>query len=243
MSKKLLFILLLISSIPFTLSSQELTLSTSAKTYADGEQVWVNLSVLNAASMPGAYKIGVAFDASKLAYLNTLPAENGPFSITPAVSASNGTVTVAGFQGIVDTGNGSASLVTLLFTAANDNVTIDTTSFSVSSEDVFSTEAQKMELIVSRQAASVLLPPSQRTVQNRIYLTNNYLRFSVPHEGVTSIRIFDLGGRTVAVPLAPTRLKAGNHCVSLDASLGSGVYLVALRGVGLKTTKKLEVIK
>jgi len=133
--------------------------------------------------------------------------------------------------------------VTLLFTAANDNVTIDTTSFSVSSEDVFSTEAQKMELTVSRQAASVLLPPSQRTVQNRIYLTNNYLRFSVPHEGVTSIRIFDLGGRTVAVPLAPTRLKAGNHGVSLGASLGSGVYLVALRGVGLKTTKKLEVIK
>ena len=68
-------LLLLISSLFFSLYAQELNLSTSARTYTNGEQVWVNISVLDATTMPGAYKIALSFNASQLSYLNTLPAE------------------------------------------------------------------------------------------------------------------------------------------------------------------------
>ena len=239
MQQRLVLLLVTISSI--SLSAQELSLSTAGRSYRNGEQVWVSLSVLNAATIPGAYTVSVAYDAGKVSYVNILPAEKGPFSITPAAAAQNNTVTIVGFQGIVDSGNGTTSLVTLIFNTTVDNVSIDTATFSITRNEVFTPQAQPMELSVTEHATSVLLPP-QKKIRQHVYLSHNYLRFTVPYDGITSVRIFDLAGRMVAVPLGPSYLKAGNHGIPIG-SLSSGIYLVTLRGVGLKTTRKLEVLK
>ena len=243
MPKQLLMPMLLACGLTIAVSAQELALSTTAKTYNTGEQVWVNLSVLDAGTMPGAYKIEVSYDASKLNFLTTLPAEKGPFAITPAASANGGTVTVAGFQGIVDSGQGAASLVTLVFTPTNGDVVIDTTSFTIGSKEVFSAQAQAMDLRVTKQTSSVLLPSSGRALRRDIMITGNYIRFTVLNEGITSVRIFDLKGRTIATPLPPSRLKTGNHGVPLGRYLRSGIYIIAVRGVGLTATKRLEVVR
>ena len=197
------------------LPAQELTLSTTAKTYASDEKIWVNLSVLDAAVLPGAYAIAVGYDAAKLAFRSILPADKGPFTITPAASAENGTVTVAGFQGIIDTGLGTASLATLVFVPAAGPVDIDTSSFSVEKNEVFSTQAEEMQLPVVKQVTSVLLPSTKQRLQQHITLTGGYLRFTVMNEGPTSVRIFDLGGRTVAVPLRQSYCKAGIQAVPI----------------------------
>jgi hypothetical protein len=243
MPKRFSLPILLTIGLAVTVSAQELALSTAAKTYTAGEQVWVNLSVLNAATIPGAYKINVGYSTSKLTYLNILPAEKGPFTITPATSATGGTITVAGFQGITDSGQGAASLVTLVFTPASGPVDVDTASFSISGKEVYTAQAQAMELKVTKQATSVLLPSPGRMQPQKITIANNYIRFTVPNEGLTSVRIFDLNGRTVAVPLQPSRCKAGHQAVPLSSTLRSGIYIVAVRGVGLNVTKKLEVVK
>ncbi len=224
-------------------SAQELMLSTAAKNYAAGERIWVNLSVLEASAVPGAYKIAVRYDASKVSFTNVLPAEKGPFSITPAAVAGNGTVSVAGFQGVVDSGSGSASLVTLVFTPLEGPVEVDTASFAVAGDEVYSTGAQPMELKATRQTTSVLLPSAGRSRAGKITVTGNYIRFSMPSDGIASVRVFDLNGRTVAVPLAPVRCKTGHHAVPLGNTLRSGIYIVAVRGTEINATKKLEVVR
>jgi hypothetical protein len=243
MLHRFLLPVLLIFSLTVTVFAQELALSTAAKTYAAGEQVWVNVSVLNAGATPGAYKITVGYNTGELTYLNIIPADRGPFTITPAAFATGGSVTVAGFQGIIDSGKGSTSLVTLAFTPANGPVEIDTASFSMNSSEVFSAQAQAMDLAVTKQATSVLLPSPGRIQQQKITVTGNYIRFNVPKEGITSVHIFDLKGRTAAVPLQPGRCKAGYQAVPLGKALRSGIYIVAVRGNGLNSTRKLEVVR
>ncbi|MBN1758118.1 MAG: hypothetical protein JW863_07370, partial [Chitinispirillaceae bacterium] len=147
-------ILLFIFSLTAGLSAQELVLSTTAKTYPSDEKIWVNLSVLEAVALPGAYTLSVKYNEAHLAFLNILPADNGPFTVTPAAAAKNGIVTIAGFQGIVDTGLGTASLATLVFAPAAGPVAIDTSSFSVDKNEVFSTQAEEMQLPVVKQTTS-----------------------------------------------------------------------------------------
>jgi hypothetical protein len=236
-------LLLLLFCLNVSLSAQELTLSTAAKTYASGENIWVNLSVTTAATLPGAYTISIAYNADVLTFRNILPADNEPFSITPAASAGNGTVTIAGFQGIADTGAGTASLATLVFTSVSGTVAIDTSSFSVTKHEVFSTQAQEMNLPVTKQTTSVLLPAAGRQLQQHITLASGYLRFTVLNEGPTSVRIFDLGGRTIATPLRQSHCKAGVQAIPLGNSLRNGIYIVAVRGTGLNAVKRLEVVK
>ena len=221
--------------------AQELSISAAAKTYVAGEQIWVNLSVLNGASIPGAYKIKVRYDENKFGFQSILPAKQGPFSITPAASNGGSVVTIAGFQGILDTGLGTASLVTLVFTPANGSAAVDTASFAIDSKEVYTAQAQAMDLKVTRQTTSVLLPSPSRHQKERIILTNNYIRFPVMKEGMTSVRIIDLNGRICATPLAPGLCKAGYHAVPIGKALGSGIYLVTVRGVGLSATERVEV--
>ena len=236
-------LLMLISCGFFALSiAQELSISAAAKTYASGEQVWVSMSVLNATSVPGAYKIKVSYDANKLKFLNILPAQKGPFSITPAASNTSGIVTIAGFQGIVDSGSGNASLVTLVFTPMSGPTAIDTSSFLISGKEVYNAKAQPMDLKVTKQSTSVLLP-SPYGEQQRIFLTKNYIRFSILKEGIASVRIFDLSGKICATPLPPNHCKAGHHAVPLGNALPSGVYIVAVRCAGFNATEKLEVVR
>ena len=223
--------------------AQELSISATAKTYATGEQIWVNVSVLNAATVPGAYKIKVNYDANRFTFSNILPAKQGPFSITPAASNNSGVVTIAGFQGIVDTGSGNVSLVTLVFTPASGSAAVDTASFSINTKDVYNAQAQAMDLKVTKQGTSVLLPSPDRGQKPRIFLTKNYIRFSLLKEGIASVRIFDLSGRICATPLLPNYCKAGHHAVPLGNTLRCGVYIAAVRGVGLNATEKLEVVR
>jgi hypothetical protein len=222
--------------------AQELCLSTAAKTYASGEQVWVNLAVLNAGAVPGAYKVRVTYDTNKLRYSNILPAKS-PFFITPAASIKNGMVTIAGFQGIADTGSGNASLVTLVFTPKSGPAAVDTGSFLFNSSEVFNAKAREMDLKTTKQAASVLLPSPDRGQRQRIFLTKKYIRFSLVMEGIASVRLFDLNGRVRATPLPPTFCKAGHHAIPLGNALPSGVYLAAVRGAGLSAAEKLEVVR
>jgi hypothetical protein len=221
---------------------QELSVSTAAKTYAAGEQIWVNLSVLGASAVPGAYKIKVHYDAGKLKFSSILPARQGPFSVTPAASTADGGVTVAGFQGIVDSGSGNTSLVTLVFTPTGASAAVDSASFSIAGKEVFSAQAQAMELKVSNQSTSVLLPAADRQ-SFHIVLTNNYIRFPVLKAGLTSVHLFDLSGRVRAVPLSKAFCKAGYHAVPVGKSLGSGMYLVKVRGVGVNATERIEVLR
>jgi hypothetical protein len=223
--------------------TQELCISTAGKTYAPGEQVWVNMAVLHASTIPGAYKVQVSYDPQKLSFSGILPAGQGPFSITPAASSDNGLVTVAGFQGIVDTGNSDASLATLVFLPANGSVDIDTASFSVKNKEVFSAHAEAMDLRETKLATSVLLPAPDRAFRGKITVANNYVRFAVPNDGLTSVHLYDLNGRVCAVPLSSRYCKAGYHALPLGNALRSGIYIIALRGVGCKVTEKLEVVQ
>lgn len=238
-----LLVYLLLGGLTTTLAAQELTLSTAAKTYANTEQVWVNLSVNGAAALPGAYKFDITYSADKLSFLGTQPADKGPFAITPAAAARGNIVSVAGFQGIADTGRGTASLVTLVFTPKTGSVAIDTGSFSIGSKEVYSTQAAAMDLTVIKQMTSVLLPAPDHQQAQKITIAGNYIKFSLPHDGTASITIFDLNGRTVATPLASVRCRAGYQAVPVGKSLRSGIYIVAVRGTGLNATKKMEVVR
>jgi len=223
--------------------AQELNLSVAAKTYTAREQVWVNISVIGAAAVPGAYSFKLGFDPAEMAFMGVLPSADGPFSITPAVSTAEGVLSVAGFQGITDTGKGSTSLVTVVFTPAKSAVAVDTATFEISGNEVFSAQAQKMELTLTRQMTSVRLPLPQQVVNSTVTISNGYVRFMVRNSGVTSVRIYDMNGRTVALPLAPTSCPSGFQAVPFGRRLGSGVYIVAVNGAGMHLTKKLEVVR
>lgn len=222
---------------------QELVLSSAAKTYTPDEKVWVNISVVDAATIPGAYNLNVTFDPDLVTYSGLLPSEKGPFTITPAASVNGGVVTVAGFQGISDTGNGATSLVTLLFTPVNTDITVAEGFFTVSASKVFTPHAEEMNLTIASHTASVRLPASA-AVANRVIITGgNYIKFRVPQRGETSVRVFDMKGRTVAFPLKPTHCPSGYQAVPIGTELGSGIYIVAIRGTGLKVNRKMEVLR
>jgi hypothetical protein len=243
MQKRALQIMLLAGGFFALGIAQELSVSTAAKTYAAGEQIWVNVSVLGAAAIPGAYKIKVNYDAGKLKFSNILPANQGPFSVTPAASNAGGSVTVAGFQGIVDSGSGNTSLVTLVFTPASGPAAVDTASFVIGGKEVYTAQAQTMDLKVSKQSTSVLLPAANNRLMRRIAVTNNYIRFPVMKEGLTSVQLFDLGGRLRAEPLSPTFCKAGCHAVPIGGLPGRGIYIVKVRGAGFCAAERVEVLR
>jgi hypothetical protein len=234
---------LLLAGMFTALSAQELTLSTAAKTYSASEQIWMNLSVTNPAALAGAYKIDVGFSNDKLSFTGILPADKGPFAITPAAVCQGSVVSIAGFQGISDTGKGTVSLATLQFTPKSGSVAVDTATFSIVNREIYSTQATAMDLRITKLATSVLMPSTARVRAQKIIVSGNYLKFELPHEGTASITIFDLSGRTVAIPLAKSHCRAGFQAVPIGKSLGCGIYLIALRAEGLNVTTKMEVVK
>lgn len=228
-------------SIP--VASQELLLSTARKSYNITDQVWVNLSITDAKKLPGAYSFDVNFPNDKLSYVSVLPAEKGPFTITPAASAKEGVVSVAGFQGITETGTGNVSLATLVFLPLNDRTTVDTATFSLSEFSVFSTQAETMEVTFAKRGASVLLPQARTKKHPTIRLTRNYLTFSVIKSGITTVRLFNLNGQVVVRPLFRKHCKSGTHGIPLPSGLRSGIYIGTVQGNGFTTTQRLEVVK
>ncbi|NLG18425.1 MAG: T9SS type A sorting domain-containing protein [Fibrobacter sp.] len=238
MFKRLL--LLVCSTISFPVA-QELLLSVNANTYQAGQDIPVNISVLNADAMPGAYKMDIGY-GKKLTYVKSTSAEKGPFSITPVAVVNSNTVTVAGFQGITDNRYDTVPLVMLIFTPSSDSVSIDTSTFTVKNREIFSAQAAIMDLRMAKQSVSVT--SGKKTVfRQSLSITQNHLRFSVPRNGRLSVCIYDISGRTVAVPVRGRQYKAGNYTVPIGKALKSGIYVVTLRGVGLNATKKLEVVR
>jgi hypothetical protein len=233
---------LLISFFSFAFG-QELTISTAAKNYSAGEEVWVNLSVLKAPVTPGAYVVKLNYDAAKLSFRKILPAESGPFSITPSVTTASGVLTVAGFQGVADTGSGSVSLVTLVFIPIGASASVDTSTFSITSNEVYTPQAQQINVILAKHPTSVMLPSQHAKINRNIRLTHNYVQFSVLKAGLTSIRIFDLGGRLCATPLAPSQLSPGRQAVPLKRPLTNGMYVVSVNNAGYNVVEKLEVLR
>lgn len=223
--------------------SQELTLSTAQKTYSTNVQVWVNLSITDATSLPGAYSFDISFRNDDLSFVTILPAEDGPFTITPAASAEGNTVRIAGFQGITQTGTGTVSLATLVFLPLRDQTVVDTSYFSVAGTQVYTTNAETMEVTLSKRATSVLLPAPQRKTRSGITLSRSYLTFSVIKSGITTVHIYNLNGRVVERPLFRKHCRAGTHGVPLPSGLRSGIYIARVNGNGFTATQKLEVVR
>jgi hypothetical protein len=83
-----------------------------------------------------------------------------------------------------------------------------------------------------------LLPPSPNPFNQHTNLT-----FSLPEAGETSLVIFNLQGREVAILLNDWR-SAGEHSLVFDASrLSSGIYFVSLTFGNARQTRKLLLIK
>jgi hypothetical protein len=69
------------------------------------------------------------------------------------------------------------------------------------------------------------------------------IAFTLPHAGLTSVRIYDLTGREIATLLSQT-LEAGNHEAAWDAAgQANGVYFVRLTSVAGTRTTKLLLLK
>jgi hypothetical protein len=56
--------------------------------------------------------------------------------------------------------------------------------------------------------------------------------FYLPEKQEVSIRVLDVSGRQVAVPLAKTRVPAGYHAAEFFGGLSPGIYFVSLEGEG-----------
>lgn len=224
-------------------ASQELLLSTAQKSYNMTDQIWVNFSITDASKLPGAYALDINFPNDKLSYVSVLPAEKGPFTVTPAASADGGVVSIAGFQGITETGTGNISLATLVFIPLNDQTSVDTADFSLSDLKIFTTQAETMEVTFAKRGASVLLPQAATKKHPAIRLTRNYLSFSVIKSGITTVRLFNLNGQVIVRPLFKKHCKAGTHGIPLPAGLRSGIYIASVQGSGFTTTQRLEVVK
>jgi hypothetical protein len=69
------------------------------------------------------------------------------------------------------------------------------------------------------------------------------ISFTVPVSGVTSLKVYDLLGREVAM-LVNALLKPGSHRVTWDASrFPTGVYFYRLQSGELVETKKLLLLR
>jgi WD40 repeat protein len=69
------------------------------------------------------------------------------------------------------------------------------------------------------------------------------INYTINEAGPVTLKVYDMTGREVAT-LVNTRMTAGNHQVSFDASnLASGVYLYMLQANGVRLTNRMTLIK
>ena len=72
---------------------------------------------------------------------------------------------------------------------------------------------------------------------------NTTVNFSIPHNGYTVLRIFDITGNEISVPVKQD-LQAGNYSVNIALNdLASGIYLYTLTSGNFKDTKRMVLIK
>ena len=88
-------------------------------------------------------------------------------------------------------------------------------------------------------------PMTMRLDQNfpNPFNPSTVVSFQLSVVGQTSLKVFDLTGREVAV-LVDGRLPAGEHSVTFDATgLPSGIYLYVLESGGQRVSRKLLLMK
>ncbi|WP_428236417.1 T9SS type A sorting domain-containing protein [Gracilimonas sp.] len=69
------------------------------------------------------------------------------------------------------------------------------------------------------------------------------IEYTINQAGPVTLKVYDMTGREVAT-LVNTRMNAGEHVVSFDASnLSSGVYIYSLQANGVRLTNKMTLIK
>lgn len=96
------------------------------------------------------------------------------------------------------------------------------------------------------------IPGNQNEIPQTFNLKQNYpnpfnpitkIEFSIPNDKFVTLKIFDILGREVAVPVSKN-IKAGNYTVDFDASkLSSGIYFYRLEAGSFSDTKKMTLIK
>lgn len=116
-------------------------------------------------------------------------------------------------------------------------------------EPVYITMAQA---ILYRRMDTAADPSGGRISADEFTLEQNYpnpfnsvteIAFTLPHTAQTTLKIFDITGRTVAT-LTDGPMSSGRHTVRFDAkNLSTGVYLYSLRSGGQSLTGKMLYIK
>lgn len=72
---------------------------------------------------------------------------------------------------------------------------------------------------------------------------NTIINFSVPINGFTELKVYDIIGNEIAVPLKQV-LSAGNYSVNIDlSSRAAGIYFYSFSSGGFNETKKMILLK
>jgi hypothetical protein len=249
MIKKIFTVFLLLFGISWAAQdiSPSLVLGVYPKTYTQTEEVWASISVENSTALAGAFKIGIRFNNAVLSYVRSIAANSGPFSVGPSVHASGDTVTVAGFQGISDkVASGSAVLGVLVFKPLADAVTIDSSSFTWISDDVYDTDAKVMAL-QKKNATPVSMQPGQafskRFSNAFARIENGYLIFSIPSSEKLRMDLYSIAGKKVASFFNDVSINEGIHAVPLGSRLATGIYVLCIKTPHFNKTFKLGVTR
>ncbi len=103
-----------------------------------------------------------------------------------------------------------------------------------------------------RYSAVMGVPGNQNETPQTFNLKQNYpnpfnpatkIEFSIPYQEFVTLRVFDILGREIAVPVEKN-MKAGKYTVDFDASgLSSGVYIYRIEAGRFTDAKKMILIK
>lgn len=103
-----------------------------------------------------------------------------------------------------------------------------------------------------RYSAVTRIPGNQNEIPKTYSLKQNYpnpfnpktkIEFSIPGNEYVTLKVFDILGRVVAVPISKN-LTAGKYSVDIDASkLSSGIYYYRLEAGRFSETKKMTLLK
>ncbi|HMD68075.1 MAG TPA: T9SS type A sorting domain-containing protein [Chitinivibrionales bacterium] len=239
-------VLATVSAVVGQIAAPDISLGFYQKTYAADDEVWLSVAVENAASLPGAYKLGIRFDTAALAFSHTVPVQTGPFAVMPSLHAAGDTIVLAGFQGVA-TGAGSANAVVLAvlsFKPRANQTAVDSNSFSWLASSVYGTDAHIMALSQRISTRAVMLPGRNT---GRVFpvagilLVNRYLVFSTGAAGPARVELYTVSGKKAAVLLSGEALGPGTHAVPIDYRLASGIYIARVQVPAATITQKVRV--
>lgn len=89
--------------------------------------------------------------------------------------------------------------------------------------------------------------PTQLTLEQNYpnpFNPSTQIRFAVPQSAPVTLEVFEVTGRKVATLLDGTRMNAGWHVASFDASnLGSGTYVYRIQSAGTTQTRTMVLVR